>query len=49
MFSRLVEQLTEKENVTEKLKAENQMKWVKQMNNICNRKTEVVNTNLIYA
>ena len=49
MFSRLVEQLTEKENVTEKLKAENQMKWVKQMNNICNRAMEIVNAELIYT
>lgn len=43
MFSRLVKQLAEKENVTEKLKAENQMLWVQKMNNIRNRATEVVN------
>ena len=28
MFSRLVKDLAEKENVTEKLKAENQMEWI---------------------
>lgn len=49
MFSRLVEELTEKENVTEKLKAENSMLWVQRMNNIRNRATEVVNADLIYA
>ena len=49
MFSRLVKQLTEKENVTEKLKAENQMLWVQKMNNIRNRATEIVNTEVIYA
>ena len=49
MFSRLVKQLAEKENVTEKLKAENQMLWVQKMNNIRNRATEVVNSDLIYA
>lgn len=49
MFSRLVKQLTEKENVTEKLKAENQMLWVQQTNNIRNCATEVVNADLIYA
>ena len=49
MFSRLVKQLTEKENVTEKLKAENQMMWVQRMNNIRNRATEIVNTEVIYA
>ena len=42
MFSRLVKQLAEKENVTEKLKAENQMIWVQKMNNIRNRAIEVV-------
>lgn len=49
LFSRLVKQLAEKENVTEKLKAENQMLWVQRMNNIRNRATEIVNTDLIYA
>lgn len=49
MFSRLVKQLAEKENVTEKLKAENQMLWVQKMNSIRSRALEVVNANLIYA
>lgn len=49
MFSRLVKQLAEQENVTEKLKAENQMMWVQKMNNIHNRATEVVISDLIYA
>ena len=49
MFSRLVKQLAEKENVTEKLKAENQMLWVQKMNNIRSRATEIINTELIYA
>ena len=49
MFSRLVKQLAEKENVTEDLKAENQMLRVQKMNSIRNRATEVVNANLIYA
>ena len=49
MFSRLVKQLAEKENVTEKLKAENQMLWVQKMNNIRSRAIEVVNTELIFA
>ena len=48
MFSRLAKQLAEKENVTEKLKAENQMLWVQKMNNIRNRVNEIVNANLIY-
>ena len=49
IFSRLVKQLAEKENVTEKLKAENQMLWVQKMNNIRSRATEIINTELIYA
>ena len=37
MFDRLVRQLAEREGVTEQLKAENQMLWVKKMNSIRNR------------
>lgn len=48
MFSRLVKDLAEKENITEKLKAENQMLWVQKMNNIRNRAMEIVNNELIY-
>lgn len=47
-FSRLVKELAEKENVTEKLKAENQMEWVRKMNNIRSRVMEIVNTELIF-
>ena len=49
LFNRLVKDLTEKENVTETLKAENQMLWVQRMNNIRNRATEIVNADLIYT
>lgn len=49
LFLRLVKDLAEKENVTEELKASNQMLWVQKMNNIRNRATEVVNADLIYA
>ena len=49
MFVRLVKQFAEKEGVTEQLKAENQMLWVRRMNNIRNRATEIVNAELIYT
>ncbi len=49
MFFRLVKELAEKENVTEKLKAENQMLWVQRMNNIRNRATEIVNETVIFT
>ena len=48
LFLRLVKELAEKEVVTEKLKAENAMLWVRQMNNIRNRATEIVNNEVIY-
>ena len=48
MFSRLVNDLAEKENVTEGLKATDMMLWVQTMNNIRNRATEIVNAELIY-
>ena len=47
MFDRLVKQLSEKEGVTEQLKADSQMLWVERMNNIRNRATEIVNTKWI--
>ena len=49
MLSRLVKQMAEREGVTEKLKADNQMEWVGRMNNIRNRATEVVNTDIVFA
>lgn len=49
LFSRLVKQMAEREGVTEQLKVDNQMEWVGRMNNIRNRVTEIVNTDLIYG
>ena len=48
MFSRLVKRLSEKEGVTETLKAENQMLWVQKMNNLRNAAMEIVSSELIY-
>ena len=49
LFSRLVKQLSEKEGVTEALKAEHLMLWVQKMNSIRNTAMEVVSNDLIYA
>ena len=49
MFFRLVKQMAEREAVTEKLKADNQMKWIALMNNIRSRAMEIVNAELIYS
>lgn len=48
MFSRLVKQMAEYEGLTEDLKEENQMEWVRRMNNIEARAREVVNNELIF-
>ena len=48
MFSTLVKQMAVCEGITEKLKEENQIEWVRRMNYIQNRATEIVNMDLIY-
>lgn len=45
---RLVKELAEKEGVTEKLKAADQMAWVGRMNNIRNQATEIVNEEVVF-
>ena len=49
MFFRLVKQMAAKNGITESLKAENQMLWVRQMNTVWAATTECVNNDLIYA
>lgn len=49
MFFRLVKQLSEKEGVTEQLKADNQTMWVRRMNNIRNQAMEIVNNGIIFV
>lgn len=49
LFFRLVKELTDKESVTEKLKAENSIEWVQKWNNIRSRVTEAINTDLIFT
>ena len=47
-FDLLMKQFAEKENITEELKATNQMEWVCRMNNIKNRTEEIILKELIY-
>lgn len=47
LFSRLVKEYAEKEGVTEQLKSIDQMAWVRRMNNIRDRATEVVNSEVV--
>lgn len=49
MYDTLVKQLVESEGITEQLKIDNQMEWVRRMNNIGDRAQEIVNNELIYA
>ena len=44
----IISQLVKQENVTEELKATNQMEWVCRMNSIKNRAEEIVLSELIY-
>lgn len=49
LFLRLVKQYAEQEGLTEQMKAENQMEWVRRMNNIRERVNEVVNAEIIFT
>ena len=48
-FDRIVTQMAERENVTEALKASDQMEWVRSMNSIHNRAEEIVLADIVYA
>ena len=43
----LIEQMSQRENISEKLKEENQMEWVRRMRNLENRVAEIVKDELI--
>lgn len=49
MFERLTRRMAVAEDITEQLKATDQMVWVGRMNNIRNRATEIINTEIIFT
>ncbi len=49
MYNLLVRQLSEKENITEQLKAENPMEWTCKMNAIRLTAAEIVNKEIIFT
>ncbi len=49
MFDMLVEQMKEKEGVTEQLKEENQLEWVYRMQNIEARAREIIIREIIFV
>ena len=49
LFDRLMKQRTEREDITEKLKAESPMLWIGRMNALRSAVTETVNTEVIFV
>ena len=49
MFNTLVSQMTKGENITEHLKEQNQLEWIRRMNSIQERASEIVCKELIYV
>lgn len=49
MFFELVNQMKAREGITEQLKAENQLEWVRRMNNIRSRANEIIYNELIFT
>ena len=49
MFFRLVEQMAEREGITEKRKAKQPMEWVGKMNALREAAAEIVNAEVIFA
>ena len=48
-YNLLMKQFAERENITEELKANNQLEWVGKMNSIKNRVEEIIFSELIYV
>ena len=48
LFLRLVSQMADAEGISETLKASDQMKWVRRMNNVRSRAFEIVEADIIY-
>ena len=48
MFERLVKQMAAAEDITERLKSDNQMVWVRKTDNIRNLASEIVNNKIVF-
>ena len=49
LYNRLIKEIALREGVTEELKSNNQMEWIRSMNSIRNRVEEVITEELIYS
>ena len=45
----IIAQMKEAEGITEELKSQDQMTWVRAMNSICNRAEEIIRSEMIYC
>ena len=48
MFERLVKQMAAAEDITERLKSDNQMVWVRKTDNMRNLASEIVNNKIVF-
>lgn len=49
MLELLIRQMADREGITEQLKADNQMEWIRRMNSIHNRAMEIIKAKLIFT
>lgn len=49
MYLRLIDEMADRQGVTEQIKADNPMEWIGKMGNIQSCAREIVNSELIYA
>ena len=49
MYEQLILEMKAQESITEELKANDQLEWVRQMNNIRNYAAEIIYKELIYV
>ena len=49
MMGTIIQQMTEAQGITETLKSNNQMAWIRQKNNIRNIVEEIIQAEIIYA
>ena len=48
-FELLIQQMAKAEGISERMKVEDQMEWIRRMNNIRNRAEEIIFSELIYC
>jgi len=49
IYDQLVQQLKDRQGITEQLKSDDMMAWVQAMNNVTNQVREIVNNEVLYT